>query len=443
MADWYPVSGRLAGETKTLTKLVVDFWFNLLDAGSIPAISTNLHAFRECSSLVSSGGLTEIRNMAERIYTIGDEGGLEPLEEAPFSTEDELQALIAGHPELLDGEQIRPGDPRRWILITREKGISEHPDAGARWSIDHLIVDQDAVPTLAEVKRGSNPEIRRTVVGQMLEYAAHASQTWTADELRRAFEERADARGLDPMDELRRLLQSDGDPDADAFWQSVETNLSARRLRLLFIADDIPDPLERVVEFLNAQMPNIEVLAVEIKRFQGRSSQTLVPRIIGRIAGSASHGTSGSRRKLTRESFLKEFNSVEARAGVTRLMDVALESGAKLGWGSSSVTVRINCSAWRPPVTVAWLNLPSISSGWMGFRDVGFGAAIFSNEPPPGQELEEILRRWIDQFRADDFAQHHSGVGTEAWVVTYEDAARNIDVLASRLAGVLSELNSL
>ena len=316
--------------------------------------------------------------MAERIYTIGDEGGLEPLEEAPFSTEDELQALIAGHPELLDGEQVRPGDPRRWILITREKGISEHPDAGARWSIDHLIVDQDAVPTLAEVKRGSNPEIRRTVVGQMLEYAAHASQTWTADELRRTFEESAGARGLDPIEELGKLLQSDGEPDADAFWQSVVTNLSARRLRLLFIADDIPDPLERVVEFLNAQMPNIEVLAVEIKRFQGRSTQTLVPRIIGRIAGSASHGTSGSRRRLTRESFLSEFNSVEASAGAARrLLDVALESGAQLGWGSSSVTVRINCSAWPYPVTVAWLNLPSISSGWMGLRYASFGAAIF------------------------------------------------------------------
>ena len=92
--------------------------------------------------------------MAERIYTIVGEGELEPLEEAPFSTEDELQALIADHPELLDGEQMRPGDPRRWILITREKGISERSDAGARWSIDHLIIDQDAVPTLAEVKAG-------------------------------------------------------------------------------------------------------------------------------------------------------------------------------------------------------------------------------------------------------------------------------------------------
>ena len=35
-------------------------------------------------------------------------------------------------------------------------------------------------------------------------------------------------------------------------------------------SDEIPDPLERVVEFLNAQMPNIEVLAVEIKQVPGR-----------------------------------------------------------------------------------------------------------------------------------------------------------------------------
>ena len=292
------------------------------------------------------------------------------------------------------------------------------------------------------MKRGSNPEIRRTVVGQMLEYAAHASQTWTGDELRRAFEESAGARGLDPIEELGKLLQADGEPDADAFWQSVVTNLSARRLRLLFIADDIPDPLERVVEFLNSQMPNIEVLAVEIKRFQGRSAQTLVPRIIGRIAGSESHGTSGSRRKLTRESFLRKFNSVEASAGAGRLLEVAVDSGAQLVWGSSSVSVRIDCSAWPYPVTVAWLTLPSIS-GWMGMREISFGAAIFAGYDPPGKELRDILNRWVGQFSNDGFAKNHVGAGIKAWTVTYEDAARNIDLLASRLANVLSELKSL
>lgn len=79
--------------------------------------------------------------MPERIYTSTEDGKLKALDETPFSTEDELQALIAEHPELLDGEQIRPGDPRRWILITREKGIAASPGEGARWAVDHLIVD--------------------------------------------------------------------------------------------------------------------------------------------------------------------------------------------------------------------------------------------------------------------------------------------------------------
>ena len=38
-------------------------------------------------------------------------------------------------------------------------------------------------------------------------------------------------------------------------WQRVETNLRAARIRLLFVADGIPDELTRVVEFLNEQMP--------------------------------------------------------------------------------------------------------------------------------------------------------------------------------------------
>ena len=185
--------------------------------------------------------------MPERIYTSAGDGKLEALEETPFPTEAELQSLIAEHPELLDGEQIRPGNARRWILVSREKGIAASAGEGARWAVDHLIIDQDAVPTLAEVKRGSNPEIRRTIVGQLLEYAAHASEIWTAEELRVAFAHQAEARGGDAEAELAAVLQVDGDPDVDGFWEDVSTNLAAKRLRLLFVADVIPDPLAPVV----------------------------------------------------------------------------------------------------------------------------------------------------------------------------------------------------
>ncbi len=242
--------------------------------------------------------------------------------------------LLAKYPELLDGEQIQPGNPRRWILITREKGIAKTSNVAARWAIDHLIIDQDAMPTLVEVKRGSNPEIRCTIVGQMLEYAAHAAQTWTADELRRTFEQRTNEQKLDPGDELAVLLQLDGEPDADKFWQDVATNLAAKRLRLLFVADDIPDPLKRVVEFLNEQMATIEVLAVEIKQFRGGSAQTLVPQVIGRVSQVVGR-TTRSHPVLTRESFLDGFDSDKSKARdvAEHLLDVSQKSGCILAWG--------------------------------------------------------------------------------------------------------------
>ena len=385
--------------------------------------------------------------MAERIYTRGTRGGLEPLEEEPFSTEDELQALIAEHPELLDGEQIRPGDPRRWILVTREQGIADSADAADRWSVDLLIVDQDAVPTLAEVKRGSNRELRRTVVGQLLEYAAHASH-WRADELQRTFEESTD----DPDEVLAELLQLGEELDAgdlqmqvDAFWERVATNLTARRLRLLFIADEIPDELEQVVTFLNEQMPNIEVLAVEVKQFQGESSQTLVPRVIGRIAATAAPRTSGQRRKLTRESFLEELPSDGVREAAKRLLDVAKENGAKVEPRANTVSIRgrVRAEVSSGPITVAWLcTREATTVGGLHTRDFTFGR-YYLNDDVPG-ELRATLDQWADQFAGDSFAEaSKSREGTKAWIVSYDDAARHSDLLADRLAKVLSELKAL
>ena len=379
--------------------------------------------------------------MSERIYTRDDNKGLEPLEEEPFSSEDQLQALIANYPELLDGKQVRPDDPRRWLLITREKGIADQPDAPDRWAVDHLMIDQDAVPTLVEVKRGANPELRRTVVGQMLEYAAHATTTWTAYELRQTFENAGEAHGFDPSAEIANLLKIDSEPDVDAFWQAVATNLAARRLRLLFVADEIPDPLERVVEFLNAQMPHIEVLAVEIKQFRGKSFQTLVPRVIGRSAATASPATASARqrRKLTRASFLEELPNDEARLVAEKLLAVADDAGATIYWGSTGFSIRMRSKAFRYPISVAWLYPPGVI-GWNGLTDISFGTALFGYDPPPEENLRTFLEAWVDEFRGHDFA---NPTPIDAWTISYDAAAKHIDLLTDRLQKVLSDLKKL
>lgn len=375
--------------------------------------------------------------MAERIYLRGSAGKLEGLQEETFGVEDDLQRLIAEYPEVIDGEQIRPGDARRWILIAREKGIAETSDTGARWSLDHLIIDQDARPTLVEAKLRDNSDIHRKIVGQMLEYAAHAAETWTGDDLRRALEESARAQSRDPDEVLADLLLED-EPDADGFWDRVATNLAAKRLRLLFIADRIPDRLARVVEFLNGQMPCIEVLAVEVKRFCGSSEEIFVPRVIGRTAKAAVRGPSAQSSRLTRESFLADFGSGPHREAAARLLDTAERGGARLIWGKHLVSVYAQCS--HPRVIVAWLCPPLGLQTWKSWaRGITFGTRIREDHP---EELRRVLARWADR-RSVSFAQEAVSKGYEGWAVSHDDAAEHIDDLVDRLERVLVELRSL
>ena len=375
--------------------------------------------------------------MAERIYTMRPEGRLEPLEEAVFPTEDELQALIADHPELLNGEQIAPGDPRRWVLVTREKSIAESAGTSGRWAVDHLMVDQDAVPTLVDVKRGENPEIRRTIVGQMLEYAAHAAATWSKDELRRSFEESCRNQARDPEQVIGDLLGPDEEASTDWFWDEVARNLAANRLRLLFVADKIPEPLKRVAEFLNAQMPGIEVFTVEVKRFGSGESQALVPRVFGTTASSRPLGRGPS---LTREVFLDDFGVEAERDAATQLLNVARDAGATFAWGPSAVSIRVICHLWPQPVAVAWLYPPSAAAHWMRTRAFTFGAAIL--DEGLDERLRAVLKRWTGEFNRAPFTDA-SSKGVSAWAIKHSDATGQIDLLAPLLAGVIAEIHSL
>ena len=262
--------------------------------------------------------------------------------------------------------------------------------------------------------------------------------TWTADELRRTFEDESRNTNANPDELLARLLGTDDEPDVDGFWKTVATNLAARRLRLLFVADEIPDPLERVVVFLNAQMAHIEVLAVEIKQFRGEALQALVPRVIGRTAAGTEGIRSRRRRKLTRELFFEELPSEEARMVARRILDVADRAGATLAWGERSVSIRAKSSRSGSLLTVVWMCLTS-KPGWAGVRDISFGT-VWDQQSLENDGLIP-LEEWAKQFRADGFAEDISEGGVQLlWTAPYDVAAKHIDLLAGRLEKVLSEL---
>ena len=229
--------------------------------------------------------------------------------------------------------------------------------------------------------------------------------------------------------------------EGDDFWERVATNLDARRMRLLFVADELPDELKRVVEFLNAQMPDIEALAVEIKQFRSASAQTLVPRVYGRLAKAPPDGGGrGPRTTITRERFLASIPDDAARETAEKILNAAQRAGARLEWGSVGVSIRTRCAAWYQPLTVAWLFPPEVK-GWYGLTDITFGtgyALLYLED-----SVRRVMKRHISGLAKDSFEKRDAWGDGLAWSVDYATAAANIDTLTERLAKVIADLQKL
>jgi hypothetical protein len=184
-----------------------------------------------------NGSTSGIAARGAGIYLLRDDGQLVQLAEKTYDSEAILQELIARYPSILAGDQMGRLSPRRWLLVCREMAVPSEDNGANRWAVDHLFLDQDAVPTLVEVKRSSDTRIRREVVGQMLDYAANAMVYWPVERLRATFETACRQHGREPEEVFGEAL---GATDPEQFWLRVRTNLQAGRVRLIFVADAIP-----------------------------------------------------------------------------------------------------------------------------------------------------------------------------------------------------------
>ncbi|MHB1458841.1 MAG: hypothetical protein ACYC0V_18170, partial [Armatimonadota bacterium] len=256
-------------------------------------------------------------------------------------SENLLQTLLAKYPNLLAGDQIDSKTPRKWLLITREASLPCEVDGAGRWSVDHLFLDQDGIPTIVEVKRSSDARIRREMVGQMLDYAANAVAYWSISEIRAKYETNCNVDNADPEMMLSDFL--DGQFEPDDYWSQVKTNLEAGRIRMLFVADKIPTELQRVIEFLNQQMNPAEVLGIEIKQFANLGIRTLIPRVIGQTASAQDRksGSPRSSRQWDEESFFAELESRRGSAESTvakKILDWSVNRGLDIWWGKGKET---------------------------------------------------------------------------------------------------------
>lgn len=294
---------------------------------------------------------------AEGIFLIRD-GRLVLLEQRPYDSEEILQQALASFPEVLAGVSTTDRTAvSRLLLVRREMGVPAVEGMGATWSLDHLFVTGDGVPVLVEVKRSSDTRLRREVVGQLLDYAANAVRYWPLADLRAAFEQTAFDDGTTGDERLRETLPN---LEPEAFWQRVEENLKAGRIRMVFVADRLPAELVRVIEFLNEQMNPAEVLGIEVVQYVGDGHQVLVPRLVGRTSNAVTAKQAG-RAQWDEEGFLTavaEQHGHSEAAFFQRLFDHTRSRGGELTW-SSYVSGRYGLGE---DTTAVWTADPGLTS---------------------------------------------------------------------------------
>ena len=290
--------------------------------------------------------------MRGEIFILKDNNELLKMKEQKYDSEDLIQALLEDYPDLISGSQINPAFPRRWLLIKREMGIPDKVEGEERWALDHLFLDQDAIPTLVEVKRSTDTRIRRKVVAQMLDYAANSAQYWEIKDIIAAFHETCFKKEMDPDQVMSHFLGATN--KQEDFWKLVHANIRQGKIRMLFIADSIPPELQRIVEFLNEQMNPAEVLAMEIKQYAGHNLKTMVSRIIGQTmkAIDVKVSRSGELKMWDKESVLEQIFLLKGgniQTIAEKLISWCEKSGYIVRYGKGAKEGSVNLGCFREP----------------------------------------------------------------------------------------------
>lgn len=217
--------------------------------------------------------------MNERILVRdGDDGPWVEPDTQAYTNETHLQHLLTADPARIPG--VGPG-----ALAVAELGTAAGP-------ADIVAVHADGDLTVVECKLAVNRDPRRTVVGQVLDYASSIWQT--------GFEEFVRAFAACGGGDLSQLLPSDA-------LDRLRTNIGEARVHLCLAVDRIDADLRRLVEFLNQITgQNVTVTAIEIAYARHGTTEILIPSTYGGELAAAKNRTasSGSAPHWTWETFL-------------------------------------------------------------------------------------------------------------------------------------------
>lgn len=190
-----------------------------------------------------------------------------------------LQRIIESNPEVLPVTEIEPV-----FAPLIPIGCEVETAVGV---IDNLFLSPHGYLTIVETKLWRNPEARRQVVGQIIDYAEAISQ-WTYEQLEsqvRAYNggRIGSERGI--VDSIRQIEDAD-EVKEQAIVDTVSRNLQLGQFLLLVVGDGIRESIEAMVDYIQ-QTPQLHftLALVELQVYELNEENKpllVIPQIVAR-----------------------------------------------------------------------------------------------------------------------------------------------------------------
>lgn len=233
--------------------------------------------------------------------------------ESGYANEDQLQAMISEFPELLPGVSADS-------YVCREFSTDSGP-------IDNIIINaKDGSITLVECKLAKNPEVRRKIIGQIIDYAASLS-TLTFSEFHHRWRVRG---GVD----LASIETEDGPLSL-----LITSNLETARFTLLLAVDEINEPLKQMVNYINDKTDSTTRIAlIELAKHVNGDVEILIPQTFGYEALRKQSGDRDARQAWSKEEFVTWLTENEPAS--VALFQTAMSAFESRGfkWGGTKAT---------------------------------------------------------------------------------------------------------
>lgn len=247
-----------------------------------------------------------------------------PVESAKYSAEKELQDLLQKTPSLISLEELHPGSQPLYAAVS-EFGVSTG-------SIDLLAFNVQGDIAIVECKLASNPDMKRLVIGQVLEYAANL---WNMSY--EQLDEKVKAKTGQPLAALMQGAFSTPDLE-EVFRDHIKQALETGQFILIIVVDEITEELARIVNYLNiCGKPAFSLGALEMQRYKNHEIEMLVPHVLSTPKIKTTNTTTQS-RKWDETSFFQEFQSRHPKEVVATAYDLyqwSLINASNVPFGSA------------------------------------------------------------------------------------------------------------